>query len=137
MDRRPDWQPRLDAALRAAAARPFAWGRHDCALFACDCIAAMTGEDPAARFRGRYRTARGAARALRRIGGARNLGGLATRVLGAPFPPAFARRGDLAEVEAGAGPALGVVLGRTVALVAPEGLVRVRLDRARRAWRVG
>jgi len=137
MMRRHDWQARLDAVLRAAETRPFAWGRHDCALFACDCIAAMTGEDPAARFRGRYRTARGAYGALRRIGGARDPGALATKLLGAAVSPAFARRGDLAEVETDGGPALGIALGSVVALVAFEGLVRVGVDRARRAWRVG
>lgn len=135
--RRHDWQARLDAVLRAAETRPFAWGRQDCALFACDCIAAMCGEDPAARFRGRYRTARGACRAIRRLGGARDLGDLATKALGAAIAPAFARRGDLAEVETDGGPALGIVLGGVIALVAPEGLVRVGVDRARRAWRVG
>ncbi len=137
MMRRRDWQPRLDAVLRAAETRPFAWGRHDCALFVCDCLAAMTDEDPAARFRGRYATARGAHGAIRRLSGARDLAGLATKVRGPPIAPAFARRGDLAEVETDGGYALGIVLGREVALVAPEGLVRVAADRARNAWRVG
>lgn len=137
MMRAPDWQPRLDAVLRAAETRPFAWGRHDCALFVCDCLAAMTGEDPAARFRGRYATARGARGAIRRQGRARDLAGLATKVLGAPIAPAFARRGDVAEVETDDGFALGIVLGVVVALVAPEGLVRVATGRARNAWRVG
>ena len=137
MMRRHDWQARLDAVLRDAETRPFAWGRQDCALFACDCIAAMCDEDPAARFRGRYRSGSGAYGAIRRLGGARDLAGLATKVLGASIAPAFARRGDLAEVETETGPALGVVLGREIALVAPEGLVRVAAARARRAWRVG
>jgi len=137
LTRKNDWPERLAAVVRAAAARPFEWGRQDCALFACDCIAAMTGADPAAAFRGRYRTARGAARALRRIAGVDDLGALATKVLGAPVAPAFARRGDIAEVPLLDGPGFGVVLGREVAVVGVEGLLRVSMQTATRAWRVG
>jgi len=137
MARRHDWPERLAEVVRAAQARPFAWGRQDCALFVCDCIQAMCGEDPAARFRGRYRTARGAQRAIRRIGSAQDLADLATRVLGPSIPPAFARRGDVAEVPFHLGNALGVVLGREVALPGIEGLVRQPISMASRAWRVG
>jgi len=137
MARRHDWPERLAEVVRAAQARPFAWGRHDCALFVCDCVRAMCGEDPAARFRGRYRTARGAQRAIRRIGGARDLADLATRVLGPSIPPAFARRGDVVEAVFSGNSVLGVVMGRMFVATGEKGLVHAPTLSATRAWRVG
>ncbi|MFQ5783616.1 MAG: hypothetical protein ACE5H8_02180 [Alphaproteobacteria bacterium] len=136
MKRRVDWPERLARTVRAAQGRRFAWGGHDCALFVCDCILAMTGCDPAARFRGRYRTARGAARALRRIAGVATLDALATRLLGAPVPVATAKRGDIVLLDTDDGPALGVVIGARAAFTSPRGLAFVPVSAPRRAWRV-
>ena len=58
--------PDLVAFLRASGARAFAWGECDCCTWACDWVLARRGVDPAARWRGRYRTALGAKRNLRR-----------------------------------------------------------------------
>jgi len=44
----------LSRFLSAAATRGFAWGRHDCMLFAADWAKALTGVDPAAGWRGTY-----------------------------------------------------------------------------------
>jgi hypothetical protein len=63
-----DWEERLALYLDRINEVGFAWGRHDCALFAADCVNAMTGVDPAERYRGKYDTARGAAEALRLYG---------------------------------------------------------------------
>ncbi|MBB4620123.1 DUF6950 family protein, partial [Sphingomonas abaci] len=68
MHRYPDWEARLAAYLEPLRARPFAWGRHDCSTFAAGAVEAMTGVDPMPEFRGRYSTARGSVRALRRFG---------------------------------------------------------------------
>jgi len=59
----------LSVFLRAAARADFAWGACDCALVMADWCRRARGIDPAARLRGRYRTARGALRAVRRRGG--------------------------------------------------------------------
>jgi hypothetical protein len=97
-ERFENWPERLNALIALRCSRPFAWGEHDCALFACDAVLAMTGADPAAWFRGRYRTRRGAYRLLKTFGGA----GLAATwekiaaQRGLPeIAPAFARRGDV------------------------------------------
>jgi len=60
---------RAAAFADAAAARPFFYGRFDCALFAADWGRELTGLDGAADLRGRYRTALGCARVLKREGG--------------------------------------------------------------------
>ncbi len=72
--KRSDFAERLHAAVAARRGQPFQWGENDCALFACDLVEAATGVDYAAPFRGRYRTAAGAARALKRfVAGSRRL----------------------------------------------------------------
>jgi hypothetical protein len=97
-----DWPVRLARHLLDATDRVFLWGVHDCCTFACDGIEAMTGLDPMAPARGRYRDDRQAAAILREIGG----GGLPEAAdhlmsgLGAPLVhPAFAQRGDLVLIE--------------------------------------
>lgn len=53
--------------LRAAgewAKTPLVWGRDDCMLAVADIVLSLTGNDPARRFRGRYRSMLGARRAL-------------------------------------------------------------------------
>ena len=57
-----DWQARLAEVFTERASDAFEWGRNDCALFAADCIEAMTGLDPAAEYRGTYDDERGALR---------------------------------------------------------------------------
>ena len=51
-----DWRARLHKEVERWRRRPYRLGRADCALFVADCIRAMTGDDPAAAFRGRYGT---------------------------------------------------------------------------------
>lgn len=46
----------LASYLRGTARRPFRVGVHDCALFIADWLWLVTGTDPAAALRGRYRT---------------------------------------------------------------------------------
>ena len=139
MGKRYDFAERLHAALGEARGRPFHWGRNDCALFACDVVAAATGVDYAAPFRGRYRTAAGAARALRRFAGG-GLEAAAEKITQdnklEEVPPLMAQRGDFVLMDETAGPALGVCLGETFVAAGPSGTVTLPLTRARRAWRV-
>jgi hypothetical protein len=134
MRRLVDWRSRLTAFVADAARRPFAPGHHDCALFAAGAVAAMTGFDAAADWRGRYTTLRGGLRVLRREGYADHLA-LVTAHL-PPVHPAFARAGDLAAVPGPEGMALGVVQGERIYVLHPGGLATVDLLAATHAWRV-
>lgn len=134
--RREDWPERLLAFLEARRATPFAWGTNDCALFGADAALAMTDHDFAAPFRGRYTTARGALRELRR-NGVENLAGYLTQVLGEPIAPTLARRGDVVMFEAVEGLALAVVAGSQAAAAGPGGLTWIPLACWQQAWRVG
>ncbi len=107
MTRRPDWEQRLHDHLAHCADRAFAWGEHDCALFSADAVLAMTDVDLAAAYRGRYRTAIGSVRALRRYGA-----GTLEATIDASLPSkpvAFAITGDVVMVDGMAGICLGAV----------------------------
>ena len=60
---------RLSEYLCAASGRKFEWGRCDCVTFVCDWIVAQRGVDPAASFRGQYRSGLKAAENLADNGG--------------------------------------------------------------------
>jgi hypothetical protein len=136
MNRKPDWEARLAAYLEPMRARAFAWGKHDCCTFTAGAVEAMTGVDPMPEFRGKYRSAAGSTRALRRIGG-----GDLPRTLDMKFqqiPASLAQRGDIIMHDG----LLGICLGAAVVAVGREGEREglVLFDRTAllnsRAWRV-
>lgn len=132
--RRSDWEQRLHAYLVENRGAVFAWGITDCALFAAGAVEAMTGDDPAAAYRGKYRTAAGSAKALVKFGA-----GTLEATIDAAFEPigrAFARRGDLVMYDG----AVGICVGGDALFVGEEGgaagLVRVPRVQWSKAWRV-
>lgn len=147
--RKEGWERALFDYIKAARKRPFSWGEFDCCLFAADVIEILTGIDPAVDFRGRYETAAGALRVMKKEGG--DIDGLAEKIFPAldiwPLPsPRLARRGDILRlVIPGTLPAFGgmgaVCLGASVAVLTDDGMMSVPLTLAARefaakAWRV-
>ena len=140
--RRHDWPERLTAFIESRKKTPFIWGEHDCCMFSCDAIVAITGMDPARRFRGLYRDRRSAARVLREIygDGLEHTMECIAKELGAEeIEPMTAQRGDACCVyEEGRPAAFGICVGNKVALAnAPFGLFFAPLETIQRAWRVG
>lgn len=134
LQRIPTWRTALHETVEAHRRVPFAWGQHDCALFAADCIKAMTGLDLATGFRGSYHSASGAQRALKRAGYA-DLVALAANFF-EETTPMMAGAGDIAAFETPDGWALGVVVGERVTVLGPDGLGSLdRLDAAK-AFRI-
>lgn len=127
-----NWLPRLSSVISRAQHTPFAWGKHDCCLFACDCAVAIAGIDPAAQYRGRYSTEIGAKRAL-----TKNHGSLeaAFDACFQRIDPAFAQRGDLVLIEDDLGRSAGVVWSNGIWSVSPSGTGIVNLTPLI-AWRV-
>lgn len=62
-------QPRLSACLSRLSRAPLAWGVHDCLTDLADWAIDLTGQDPAAPWRGRYADEAGAAAILQSYGG--------------------------------------------------------------------
>jgi hypothetical protein len=125
---------RLDALVHARTSRPFAWGVQDCALWAADCVLAITGTDLAADLRA-HRTARQALRTIRDHGG---LFAIATRALGPATGVHNATEGDVLLVGMGKRVALGVLLpGQMVVGPGITGLCAAPLSDALCGWRVG
>lgn len=136
MHRQADWETRLAAYLEPLRLRPFEWGRHDCCTFSAGAVEAMTGVDPMPEFRGRYTTAIGSARALKRYGA-----GTLEATLDTKFervPAALAQRGDVIMTEG----LLGICLGGIAVVVGSagerDGLLRIPRGSwvEPRAWRV-
>jgi hypothetical protein len=90
------------------------------------------GEDIAALWRGRYTTALGGERVMRRLGWA-SLEEMGRSLLGEPRPAVLlARRGDIVLAETGLG--FGICTGASAVGMAPEGLMTVPLTSCRLAW---
>lgn len=135
----PGWDIRLAEVVESLGAAPFSWGEADCLTMVADVDRAMTGYDPMAGLRGKYRSAGGAVRLMRKLGYAS-----IDAALGERYPetgPAMARRGDCGIVAANEGTFLFgavVVLGDVVMARASQG-GRTLLPRERmlRAFRIG
>lgn len=137
LTRDPRWPELLAEMIEQRADAPFRWGRHDCALFACDAVRVIAGVDPAEGLRGAYRTESGADEIIARHGSLEALAAhqFALHGLG-DCVPAFAQRGDVALVMQGNMLALGVVVGDSVAVPAAQGLAFLPLAAIQRAWSV-
>lgn len=112
---------------------PFAWGSNDCLLFAADAVEACTGLDLAAKWRGQYADAVGAARMLHAGGG---VAGFCSEHLGQEIRPALAQPGDIGIVLSGGRECAGVCGGPV--WLAPGEHVLLAFPRSvvQRAWRL-
>ncbi|MEL6707607.1 MAG: hypothetical protein AAFP79_04940 [Pseudomonadota bacterium] len=128
------WDQALSEYIVGKRSEPFIWGANDCCTFAAGAVVAMTGFDPMAEYRGRYSTAIGSARALKRIGNTTLEGAWDAKFT--PVPIGQAERGDLAFADE----CVGVIVGGFAWFVtAPEaGVGLVRMPRASwdKAWKV-
>jgi len=125
------------------------WGKTDCFLLAVDSLQAITGVDcdqldAKKPFRGKYRTMRSAYRILKRYSGggvAQTFQLIAYRLGLAEINYPFASRGDIAllnvETEiGGVREVLGVVTGKNIAVQGKSGLLNMRIDQAKKTWKV-
>lgn len=128
------WHEALDAFVLARRDWPFAWGTHDCCIFAADWVLLARGVDYLAGLR-IYADARHAALMLRDEGGL--LQATITK-MGEPIPALMAQAGDIALVRHGEDHrrSLAVCVGHAFVAPGNDGLVTVPLTDAEAAWRV-
>jgi len=131
VQRHRDWQSRLAGFVASRESVPFKWGSHDCALFVCDGIEAISGHDPAAKYRG-YTTEIGAARVVKRLGGMRGVG---NTIFGQEIHPMQAQVGDVGLVDVEGRESFALCGGPFWLSPGPGGLVRLDVGVAVMAWR--
>lgn len=129
------WELRLLAVIEDYKRQSMEWGRYDCLTQVADVCEAMTGHDPMAGQRGRYRSEGGAARVLKELGFSD-----VEEALAATFPEvavAQARRGDCGIILMSGMKASVVVLGTNVIGRHTRGSFLMPSLRMSRAFRVG
>lgn len=136
MKRYSFWRTALADYVQGVAHKPFVWGEHDCALFAAGAVQAMTGEDFAAGFRGRYKTLAGGLRLLKKAGHDSHADMAAS--LFEEVHRSRAMVGDIAAIEIEGGIALGIVQGERIYVLRPgeDGIGTLPLRDAARCFRV-
>lgn len=134
LQRSENWPEKLLDQVESARSAPFEWGRHDCCTFAADCVQAMTGVDLMEKFRGRYRSAQGAAKVVARAGHP-SLADAWSAAL-PEIAPMQAGRGDVVMFESVEGLAVGVVTGCQAVAAGPDGLAWIAMELWLKAWRV-
>lgn len=108
-----DWRSRLSAYVAASLPVPFAWGTHDCVLFAAGGVKAMTGIDFGADIRGQYATP-SEARCLLRSAGHKRLDDMVASHF-PEVPQALAADGDIAVFWNDKRQMLGLIMGEMIA----------------------
>lgn len=139
--KKANWVKKLMKVIKDRRTSKFKWGEFDCVLFACDCVKAMTANDPAKEFRNNYSTKKEALQEIKNYG--ENLEEAVNTICNEKeyFSVIdnvnFAHRGDLALVETDNGDALGIILEGDVILPATDsGLLRENLNRVKKCWRI-
>lgn len=130
----------ISRAIERWCVEPFQWGSGDCLISLADIVREARGYDPAAPFRGRYVTMRGALRVTRVYGGF--AGALEEMALQCRWRPLICPRGalvgDIGLLNGAGRSACGVIryydgfwVGRT-----ERGFAAVPVDRVSMVWRV-
>lgn len=129
-----DWRTRLSSVVEERRRIPFS-EENNCGLFLADCIAAMTGVDLAADYRGKFKSLAEGIILLRKAGYPDLCAFLAKHL--DEIPPALARAGDvMAFPTQQTGWAGGIVNGERVTVMSEAGLATVSRDLAARAFRI-
>lgn len=127
-----NWPIYFEAFVASRRHMPFEWGVNDCALFAVDCVLALTGIDYALPMLRQHTNAKEAYRSVRQSGG---LAAIATAALGEPLPVRCAQVGDVVLTKAGKRDMLAICNGRLALAPGANGLESVPLGSL--CWRVG
>lgn len=130
MKRLNDWPTQLANFLLEKQKQPFEWGNNDCCLFAADAILSMGGQDVAKDVRGRYKTAIGAHRIMKKLG-AGSLVELLTQRLGQP--DGVITRGSIIVVDSNGEQVAGVFYQKPWALT-ERGLQSMPLESVVQSW---
>lgn len=136
--RRGDWHSRFNTFIDSVKRQPFDWATNNCGEhFVAGAVMAMTGEDIAGPWRGRYASAVGIVRIMKNDGFA-SLGDMVASVL-PEIHPSRAKLGDVAALpdDGPLGHTLGIVNGEIVLVMGEKSMGAVPISRATRVFAVG
>jgi hypothetical protein len=146
MKRVENWKSKLFNFIKSRQNTPMEWGKSDCFLLAFDASKIITGVEPdfGKPFRGRYRTAGGAYRLLKKYAGdglLKTCDVVAEKLNIQEKPVNYAQTGDIALFESesvigGVREIMGVVLGSVSALQGKDGLVFKNTNEAKKVWKI-
>jgi hypothetical protein len=142
MIRLPDWQSRLSSYVTRNATTRFKYAEFDCGLFVAGAIEATTGLDVARELKGCYTNRTEAFVAIKTLCGTATmeaLGEFLAAKNGFPeVPVLMAQRGDAVMLRHGRRSSLGIVsmLGSEILTPYKDGLLRLPLSHATRAWHI-
>lgn len=128
------WEDKLALFIEEKRNQPFNWQTNNCAFFACDWIAIVFGQDPAAPYRGM--TGLQLSRAIRQTPVDKLAEKITMEIGWYCVTPVWARRGDIVEIALDSYPALGVCIGARSAFPGKDGIIFNKTIDCRRAWRV-
>nr|WP_247879102.1 hypothetical protein [Brucella sp. 6810] len=106
-------------------------------MAAADAIKAVTGEDPLAKFRGKYKTEAGAARKMRQNGCENVKDVFETYLRLEPVNRLSARRGDVGVIRINDEYVAGFICGSGFAVKQPHGLAFFPVTDIEQAYRIG
>lgn len=135
MNRLNNWRSRIQDLIDARENLSFEYGVNDCALFGADIVEAITGEDHAKEFRGKYKTKIGGLRAIRKAGYADQIEFVEKNFK--EIPNAFASFGDIGFIQTNDGLAICLICGNVVLSLGDTGLVRSNIFSVVKSFRVG
>lgn len=136
--RKTNWCSCLHETIDAARNRAFNYGTFDCALFAADCVKAMTGTDYAESLRG-YQSKMDAYRIVASYGSLQSM--ITSLLQREPIAVQFAQPGDVVLASADLGPGesgevIGICLGTRFAAPEFTGISMRPMKLAIAAWRI-
>lgn len=127
------WEKSFRDWLAANSKTPFRWGRFDCVLMAGLCSDAITGNQYAKDFIGRYKTRIGAMRIVKtEFGSFDNIFSSRYREIN----PNMAWRGDVVLAEIEGEQTYGVLESNAAYFAGRDGLIFIQKPKILKAWRI-
>lgn len=132
--RKSNWPSALHNFIDSRRDKPHKWGYNDCALFVADAVLEITGDDYAADFRGKYRSAKGSIKALKDRGFSDV--SQVPESLFERIPVEKSMKGDVVSITIDNHVSLGICVGHMAAFTGPEGISFLSMSKIEKAWRV-
>lgn len=132
--RKENWPKLITDEIKKLQGTPFEWGKKDCCLAVGDIIKVYTDEDLAEEFRGKYKTALGSVRALKRYGQGTIRATMDAKLPSIPIEEAG--RGDIGLVKTEGGESLAMIFSQQAWAMAENGIEALPMTDLVCAWRI-